>query len=195
MSKVKLLNFIGIFLLTTGLIFGIPPQQKAHAEVPTEALNRVIENYIVSNNGSISYEDVAYIAKAILYYSYNYKVDPLVVTALIKSESNFNANAYSSAGAIGLGQLMPRTAEALGVNPYDPAQNIEGACSYLATQINNFSGWAYPVEFALAAYNAGPNAVREYGGIPPYAETQNYVSKIRSEYYGLYNNLKNVLSA
>ena len=195
MIKLKLINFIGIFLLTTGLIFGIPPQQKAYAEVPTEALSSVIENYIVSNNSNISYNDVAYIAQAILYYSYNYKVDPLVVTALIKSESNFNIDAYSSAGAIGLGQLMPRTAEALGVNPYDPAQNIEGACSYLATQINNFSGWAYPVEFALAAYNAGPNAVREFGGIPPYAETQNYVSKIRNEYYGLYNNLKSVLSA
>lgn len=193
--KRKLLNFLGVFLLTTGFLFGLSPDQKAHAEVPTEALDSVIENYIVSNNGSISYDEVSYIAKAILYYSYNYQVDPLVVTALIKSESNFNTGAYSPAGAIGLGQLMPRTAEALGVNPYDTAQNIEGACSYLATQIHNFSGWAYPVEFALAAYNAGPNAVKEYGGIPPYAETQNYVNKIRNEYYGLYNNLRSTLGA
>ena len=190
--KMRWFKFIYICVLSVGLCFGFS-ENKAHAEVPTDVLNSVIENYIVSNNRSIPYEEANYISKAILYYSYNYRVDPLVMTALIKSESNFNTDAYSPAGAIGLGQLMPRTAEALGVNPYDPAQNIEGACSYLATQINNFSNSAYPVEYALAAYNAGPNAVREYGGIPPYAETQNYVSNIRSEYYGLYNNLKYVL--
>lgn len=96
--------------------------------------------------------------------------------ALLQAESNYNPVAVSSAGAYGLGQLMPATAKELGVDRHDPKQNLDGSARYLLAQLDRFG----TVDLALAAYNAGPNAVAKYGGIPPYAETQKYVRKIRS---------------
>ncbi len=90
---------------------------------------------------------------------------------LVQQESGWNPNARSHKGALGLAQLMPQTARALGVDPYDVQQNLEGGARYLATQYRKFGNWPH----ALAAYNAGPGAVEQYGGIPPYKETQNYV--------------------
>ena len=93
---------------------------------------------------------------------------------LVQQESNWNRNAKSHAGAIGLAQLMPQTARSLGVNPKDPAQNLEGGARYLKQQFLTFKSW----RLALAAYNAGPGAVIKHGGVPPYRETKNYVKVI-----------------
>ncbi len=93
---------------------------------------------------------------------------------LVKQESNWNASAKSHKGALGLAQLMPDTARSLRVDPLDPQQNLEGGARYLKKQYLRFGSW----RLALAAYNAGPEAVAKYGGIPPYKETQNYVRVI-----------------
>jgi soluble lytic murein transglycosylase-like protein len=105
-----------------------------------------------------------------------YGIDPAVLHGLIQQESGFDPNAQSSAGASGLTQLMPATASSMGVsNPLNPSESIEGGARYLSQLMSQFGG---NTEDALAAYNAGPGAVQQYGGIPPYAETQSYVSKV-----------------
>ncbi len=103
-------------------------------------------------------------------------VDPALLKGLIRAESNFDPNAGSPAGAQGLTQLMPGTAAGLGVTDvHDPAQAIEGGAKYLRSQLDAFGG---DETKALAAYNAGPGAVTRYGGVPPYAETQQYVQRV-----------------
>ena len=107
-------------------------------------------------------------------------ISATLLDALIKQESGFRAKIVSPSGAVGLTQLMPATAKSLGVsNSYDPAQNIEGGAKYLKQQLDKFGG---DISLALAAYNAGPGAVTKYGGIPPYAETQNYVKSVLGDY-------------
>ena len=108
-----------------------------------------------------------------------YQVDPKLVSAVAEVESGGNQGVQSPAGAIGVMQLMPDTAASLGVNPYDKQQNIEGGAKYLRQMLDNFGG---DVKKAVAAYNAGPNAVKKYGGVPPYPETQDYVDKVLDLY-------------
>ena len=107
-------------------------------------------------------------------------VDPNLVRALIKVESNFDAHAVSRKGAMGLMQLMPSTARTLNVsNPFDPQQNVDGGVRHLKRLLQDFNG---DVKLSLAAYNAGAGAVTRSNGVPPYAETRNYVKRITTLY-------------
>lgn len=98
----------------------------------------------------------------------------ILFRALVEAESSYNPTAVSPKGAYGLGQLMPDTARALGVDPRDPSQNLDGAARYLLAQLGTFKD----IDLALAAYNAGPHRVVEYSGIPPFTETRDYIARI-----------------
>jgi soluble lytic murein transglycosylase-like protein len=99
-----------------------------------------------------------------------------LVRSVMSAESGLQANAVSSKGAIGLMQLMPDTAQQLGVDPYDPAQNVEGGTRYLRDLLAKYDGGLW---HALAAYNAGPGAVEKYKGVPPYRETIRYINTVQ----------------
>ena len=103
------------------------------------------------------------------------KIDwQILFQAMIEAESSYNPKAISPKGAYGLGQLMPETARALGVDPRNISQNLDGAARYLLAQLAKFQS----VDLALAAYNAGPHRIVEYSGVPPFAETKAYIARI-----------------
>jgi soluble lytic murein transglycosylase-like protein len=115
-------------------------------------------------------------------YAERYDLDPRLVHAVIRAESGYNPHARSGKGAMGLMQLMPATAEDLRVaDPYDPASNIAGGTQYLRALLDRFDG---NLEWALAGYNAGPEAVRRFGGVPPFVETRQYLERVLREYRG-----------
>jgi len=121
------------------------------------------------------------------HFADRFRIDSALLKAVIKVESNFNPKVVSHKGAQGLMQLMPGTAREVGVsNPFDPRQSIYGGSLYLRKMLDSFD---FNLDYALAAYNAGPSAVRKYGGIPPYKETQNYVKKVK-EYITYYRRAK-----
>jgi soluble lytic murein transglycosylase-like protein len=118
------------------------------------------------------------LARHLLIAANKEKLDTNMLAAIVSVESSWHTTAVSYAGAIGLGQLMPGTAAKLGVNPRDPVQNLQGAARYLRGLLERFGRQRDRYALVFAAYNAGPKAVQEYGGIPPYAETQQYVVKV-----------------
>ena len=131
-------------------------------------LQKSIQKNTTLNNSDINF--------AVSSASKKYNVSEDLIHAVIKQESSYNKDAVSKCGAQGLMQLMPATAKALGVtDAFDIYQNIDAGTKYLSEQLQTFNG---NISLALAAYNAGPNAVKKYGEIPPYSETQNYVKKI-----------------
>jgi len=175
----KICMIIGLFIVTA-VSFTVPKVEAADAY-------SVIYSDVSAWNGDAPQAD--WITQAILYAAGQYGVDPLLVTAVMETESHFNITAGSGAGAIGLMQLMPATAAAVGVDPYDPLGNVVGGTAHLRTLLDNFSGWgAYAVTDAVAAYNAGAGAVQKYNGVPPYSETRNYVVKVSNSYNQLISN-------
>lgn len=121
------------------------------------------------------------------HFAQKFQLDKALIKAVIKVESDFNPRVVSHKGAQGLMQLMPETAREIGVrNPFDPSDSIYGGSFYLRRMLDTFDR---NLDHALAAYNAGPNAVRKFGGIPPYEETQNYVKRVKY-YFDFYRRSK-----
>lgn len=145
-------------------------------EIPSApaAIRRIVGNGATAGAGSSPYASLFQSAAA------KYGLSPAVLESVARHESGFDPRAVSKAGAQGLMQLMPGTAKGLGVNPFDPAQAIDGAASLLSSNLKKFGS----LELALAAYNAGPAAVQRHGGVPPYAETQTYVRRILNDLGG-----------
>ncbi len=144
------------------------------------AADDVKASVLAQRNESAQFDDASgETARFIREAAVKYGLDSRLVAAVAEAESNGNQRVVSEAGAVGVMQLMPDTAAALGVNPYDEKQNIEGGAHYLKQMLDTFGG---DVKKAVAAYNAGPQAVNDYKGVPPYAETQNYVNKVLDLY-------------
>ncbi len=114
--------------------------------------------------------------------AWRHGLPPAIVHAVAQAESAYNQKAVSPVGAIGVMQLMPYTAAALGANPCDEAENIDAGTRYLREMLVKFQNHPDQVAMALAAYNAGPGAVQKYGGVPPYSETQVYVRRVIGKY-------------
>ena len=149
------------------------------AQKPDADFQKILESSVKNTQrpNSVSRNEID---NLITKYADKNGLDEDFVKAVINQESGFNPNATSHCGAMGLMQLMPATAQGLGVkNAYDAEQNIEGGTKYLKGLMDRFGN---DKSLALAAYNAGPNAVKKYNGIPPYADTQNYVKKVLSKY-------------
>jgi soluble lytic murein transglycosylase-like protein len=130
----------------------------------------------INNETALTVEEQ--INRAVLLAAGQYDLDPELIRAVIRAESNFRPDVVSGAGAMGLMQLMPGTAASLGVtDPFDIAQNIDGGSQYLRRMLDLFD---QDVSLALAAYNSGAGSVRRHGGIPPFTETQNFVPRVQS---------------
>lgn len=152
----------------------------SYAQKPDEDFQKILDTSVNKTKNSTSRNEIN---ELISKYADKNGLDEDFVKAVINQESGFNPNATSKCGAMGLMQLMPSTAQGLGVtNAYDAEQNIEGGTKYLKGLMDRFNN---DKSLALAAYNAGPNAVKKYGGIPPYAETQNYVKSVLGKYDSL----------
>ena len=146
----------------------------------TQVQAKIYSNTAIGNTLKSEYTTKNKVQELISRVSKKHGVDEKLVNALVKQESGFNPNAKSKVGALGLMQLMPSTAKSLGVtNALDPEQNVEGGVKYLKSMLDKYNG---NIILALAAYNAGPNAVDKYDGVPPYKETQNYVKSILATY-------------
>ena len=156
--KIVALNLIGIALIyTISFCYG-----------------RQIEREVVDAKPMVKFSE------EILEASEAHDVNPALIAAVIHAESNFNPKAHSHVGAQGLMQIMPATQRYLGCrNGWDPRQNINAGSKYLRELLNNFRG---NMSLAIAAYNAGPGAVKKFSGIPPYKETRNYVKKVLNNY-------------
>jgi soluble lytic murein transglycosylase-like protein len=142
-------------------------------EVSDGAIRRVDSSPALAVSHATARAAPRALATAVAAAATRYGLAPELVDTVARQESGYRPQAVSSAGAIGVMQLMPATARSLGVDPWDPVENINGGAAYLRALLDQFDG---RVDLALAAYNAGPHAVKRHEGIPPYRQTQTYVA-------------------
>jgi soluble lytic murein transglycosylase-like protein len=171
------------------LVVQMTAHYQKHLGARTRDLFPAYLYYIANHNKRLPLETAGVIAANLLHFA-----DTRLVVAMVIAESDFDPQSTSRVGAMGLGQLMPYTAKALGIsNPYDPAENMKGSIQYLRSRLDTFRQWSGPggrmtyeqIKLAMAAYNAGVGAVKKYNGVPPYRETQNYVRRVLSIYQSL----------
>jgi len=182
-SKLFVMAFVGLVLIWTGPALGeiyyqIDENGIAHfTNAPTTSEYRLLQPGVLRSAGRLTAANVAELIEA---FAAEHRIDSALVRAVIQVESNFNRRAVSRKGAQGLMQLMPSTIWRLSVgDAFDPHENIGAGVRYLRQLVDQFQG---DLRLALAAYNAGENAVLRYGGVPPYQETRDYVRKVLSLY-------------
>ncbi|MBV8149391.1 MAG: lytic transglycosylase domain-containing protein [Candidatus Eremiobacteraeota bacterium] len=161
----------------------VPPPAQAHPLLATAQVIAVYASVLQRINPEMPTWQSRDLARRVLVNASRWRLDANMLVAIVTVESRWHTQAVSRKGAIGLGQLMPGTAEMLGVDPHNPAQNLSGAARYLRGLMERFGSNHY--DLVLAAYNAGPEAVETYGGIPPYDETEHYVVKVMSAWHML----------
>lgn len=179
-------RFIGPFLAGLGIVVScaLPLQASAATAAPgNPAAVRAYARVLHKINPQLPSWQSRELAKHLLINANRWKVDANILVALVSVESEWHTSARSWVGAIGLGQLMPGTAALLHVDPHDPLQNLQGAARYLGGLLHRYRNSPHQYSLAFAAYNAGPKAVARFGGIPPYAETQNYVVKVMNAWH------------
>ena len=188
------------FLFISIIVIGVSVASISNSPKPIGALNKMSATSKVANSGSLieeyDYANMEYrlssigrkdverlLHRIVIQTASLHQVDPALIKAIIMAESGYNTRAISKKGAKGLMQLMPATAQALGVEDiFNPKQNISGGVRYFKKLVTQFDG---DVELALAAYNAGSRNVRHYKGIPPFKATQYYIKKV-FKYYQIY---------
>jgi len=162
-------------------LLAVPPAASAQ-------LAPVVARYssvLASVNGGLSPASRAEMAQRLLLLSSYYQIDPRLLLAVVSVESNWRASALSPVGAVGYGQLMPATAASLQVQSLEPYENLDGTARYLRRLMMRYASFdpTTRVQLAVASYNAGPDAVRRYGGVPPYAQTRAYVRRVLAQWH------------
>ena len=165
-----------LFVFSAAALAAAPASaQTVWARPSTEATYAAVMRTL---NPSLPVDKARAYARSVMADAWRTKLDPRFIMSIVTVESRWRANAVSHSGARGLGQLMPSTARTLGVNAWNPSENLRGTSAYLKTLMNRFAGKPNAVKLAIAGYNAGPRAVERYHGVPPYGETQHYVVKV-----------------
>lgn len=159
---------------------GQTADQQYRLETEFARIERAYMSVVKYYNKNLTDAEALHIARLVLYHSAQFRLEPRLMMAVIAAESGFNPGAVSPKGAMGLGQLMPGTARLVGVKkPFDPHENIYGTACYLRKMYDRWAGEEDVLDLMLASYNAGPEAVARYNGVPPYRETIGYVRKVK----------------
>jgi hypothetical protein len=172
------LRLAAAFFIITACAFAAAPASAGGAgpaAAPTESAYAAVLRTI---NPKLPLAKARAYARSVMADAWRTHLDPRFIMSIVTVESAWRSNALSRVGARGLGQLMPHTAALLGVNAWNPADNLRGTSSYLKTLMDHFAGKPNATKLAIAGYNAGPKAVERYHGVPPYTETRNYVVRV-----------------